>query len=69
MLHYSGPPIRFGEVVVFRNLSGQRLKFTFDRSAWQPTIAHQSDGTQTLTLRSLLHTEQTQCDVQWEVVP
>jgi len=67
--HYSGPPVHFGEVVMFTNLPGKRLRFTFDHTAWQPAISHQADGTQTLRLRSLLHTEQTQCDMRWEILP
>jgi hypothetical protein len=54
---------------MFTNLPGKRLRFTFDHTAWQPAISHQADGTQTLTLRSLLHTEQTQCDMRWEILP
>lgn len=68
-LHYAGSPVHFGEVVVFQNLPNQRLRFIYNRSGWQAFISRKSDGTQTLTLRSLLHTEQAQCDVQWEMVP
>jgi hypothetical protein len=65
MLHYTGPPIHYGEVVIFAHLPGGRLRFVFDHQSWQPLISRQSDGSQTLTLRSLKHTDQTQCDVQW----
>lgn len=67
-LHYTGPPVAHGGVVVFSGLPSGRLRFTFDHQAWQPLISHQPDGTQILTLRSLGHSEQTQCDVRWEVV-
>lgn len=67
-LHYSGPPVPQNGLVVFENLPGARLKFTFDQQAWQPTIRRQPNGTQTLTLRSLLPDMQTQCDVKWEIV-
>ena len=66
-LHYSGPPVPQNGQVVFENLPGARLKFTFDQQAWQPTIRRQPNGTQTLTLRSLLPGTQTQCDVKWEI--
>ena len=68
MLHYSGPPVHFGETVTFTGLPGGMLRFTFDHSAWQPLISRQPDGTQTLTLRSLMQDVQTQCDVAWVIV-
>jgi hypothetical protein len=67
-LHYYGPPVRFGQTVVFAGLPGGRLKFTFDHQSWSPLIARQPDGTQKLTLRSLKQGEQTQCDVGWEII-
>lgn len=67
-LHYYGPPVRFGQTVVFAGLPGGRLKFTFDHQSWSPLIARQLDGTQKLTLRSLKQGEQTQCDVGWEII-
>jgi hypothetical protein len=67
-LHYYGPPLRFGQTVVFAGLPGGRLKFTFDHQSWSPLIARQPDGTQKLTLRSLKQGEQTQCDVGWEII-
>jgi hypothetical protein len=54
--------------VVFENLPGARLKFTFDHALWQPTISHQANGTQTLVMRSLKQGIQTSCDVRWEIV-
>jgi hypothetical protein len=68
MLHYSGPPVGYGGTVVFSNLPGERLRFTFDQQSWQPLIAHLSDGTQKLTLLSLKKENQVQCDVHWEIV-
>ncbi len=67
-LHYYGPPVRFGQTVVFAGLPGGRLQFTFDHQSWSPLIARQPDGTQKLTLRSLKQGEQTQCDVGWEII-
>jgi hypothetical protein len=68
VLHYHGPPIHLGERVAFPNLPGARLRFTFDHQSWQALIAHQPDGTQTLTLRSLKQDVQTQCDIGWEII-
>jgi hypothetical protein len=67
-LHYSGPPVQYGETVTFANLPGGRLRFSFDHTAWQPLISRQPDGTQTLTLRSIKQGVQAQCDVGWEIV-
>jgi hypothetical protein len=67
VLHYSGPPVHYGEVVTFSGLPGAMLRFSFDHSSWAPRISHQPDGTQTLTLRSLTQQDQTQCEVRWEV--
>jgi hypothetical protein len=54
--------------VVFNNLPGGRLKFTFDHAAWQATIRRQPDGTQTLVMHSLKPGSQTACDVGWQIV-
>jgi hypothetical protein len=67
MLHYSGPAVGYGGTVVFSNLPGERLRFTFDQQSWQPLIAHLPDGTQKLTLLSLKKGNQVQCDVHWEI--
>jgi hypothetical protein len=67
MLHYSGPAVGYGGTVVFSNLPGERLRFTFDQQSWQPLIAHLPDGTQKLTLLSLKKGSQVQCDVHWEI--
>jgi hypothetical protein len=67
ILHYSGPPVHYGDAITFRGLPAAMLRFSFDHSSWQPRISHEPDGTQTLTLRSLSHQDQTQCDVRWEV--
>ncbi|MGA2742662.1 MAG: hypothetical protein ABSG65_35140 [Bryobacteraceae bacterium] len=53
--------------LTFKNLPGDRLKFTFDHDAWQPRIRRQPDGTQTLVMRSLKPGTQTKCDMQWEI--
>jgi hypothetical protein len=68
VLHYLGSPVPFGGVVVFDNLPNARLKFSFDRSAWQPTIKVNTDGTKTLTLTSLKQGYQTRCDAGWEIL-
>ena len=67
VLHYAGAPVSFGGTVVFGNLPKDRLRFTFDRGAWQPLIRKNPDGTQTLTLRSIKQELQTSCDVGWEI--
>jgi hypothetical protein len=67
VLHYAGAPVSFGGTVVFGNLPKDRLRFTFDRGAWQPLIRKNPDGTQTLTLRSIKQESQTTCDVSWEI--
>src|ERR1035437_4611899 len=54
--------------VVFENLPAGRLRFTYDHTAWQPTIHRQANGTQTLVMRSLKAGIQRTCDVQWEIV-
>jgi cytoskeletal protein RodZ len=68
VLHYSGPPVRYGGTVVFSNLPAGRLKFSFDKQSWQPLISHQPDGTQKLILRSIKNEDQSQCDVRWELL-
>jgi hypothetical protein len=67
VLQYAGPPVHFGEVITFSGLPAAMLRFSFDHSSWQPRILHQSDGTQTLMLRSVIQKDQTQCEVGWEV--
>jgi hypothetical protein len=66
-LHATVEVAQYGEVV-FENLPGGRLKFTFDHSAWQPTIHRQTNGTQTLIMRSLRAGIQRTCDVKWELL-
>ena len=68
VLHAAVEVAQNGEVV-FENLPGTRLRFTFDHSLWQPTISRQPNGTQTLVMRSLKADIQTTCDVRWEIVP
>jgi len=68
VLHYQGPAIHPGGIVVFDRLPKGRLKFTFDRSLWQqPLIQRNADGTQRLTLHSSQQSDQTACDVGWEI--
>jgi hypothetical protein len=67
VLHASVEVAQNGEVV-FENLPAARLRFTFDHSAWRPTISHQANGTQTLVMRSLKAGIQRTCDVRWEIV-
>jgi hypothetical protein len=55
-------------VVVFNNLPKARLKFSFDRSAWQPFISINPDGTKALTMTSQKQGYQTRCDVGWEIL-
>jgi len=67
VLHAAVEVAQNGEVV-FENLPGARLRFTFDHSLWQPTISHEANGTQTLVMRSLKPGIQRVCDVRWEIV-
>lgn len=67
VLHAAVEVAQNGEVV-FENLPAGRLRFTYDHSAWQPTIHRQTNGTQTLVMRSLKPGIQRVCDVQWEMV-
>lgn len=69
VLSYNGPPVPYGGVISFRNLRGGRLRFVYDHMSWQALVSRQPDGTQTLTLRSIKHADQSQCVVQWEVIP
>jgi hypothetical protein len=66
-LHAAVEVAQNGEVV-FENLPAGRLRFTYDHTAWQPTIHRQTNGTQTLVMRSLKPGIQRVCDVQWEIV-
>lgn len=68
-LHYAGPPVHFGGVIVFQHLPAGRLRFIFDHQAWQPLISREPDRSQTLTLRSLRQFDQMECDVHWELSP
>jgi hypothetical protein len=68
VLHYQGSPVPLGGVVVFNNLPKARLKFSFDRSAWQPFISINPDGTKALTMTSQKQGYQTRCDVGWEIL-
>jgi hypothetical protein len=68
LLHYAGPSVAQGGVVVFSGLPAGRLRFTFNHQMWQSTISRRPDGTQTLMLRSLTPGPQTQCDVKWETI-
>jgi hypothetical protein len=67
VLHAAVEVAQNGEVV-FENLPAGRMRFTYDHSAWQPTIHRQTNGTQTLVMRSLKPGIQRVCDVQWEIV-
>ena len=57
-----------GGELTFRNLPGDRLRFTFDHDAWLPLIRREPDGTRTLIMRSIKPGIQTKCDIRWEVV-
>ena len=59
---------QYGELV-FKNLPGDQLKFSFDHGVWQPSIHRQPDGTQTLVMRSIKPGIQTKCDMRWEIAP
>jgi class 3 adenylate cyclase len=67
VLHATIAPAQQGDVV-FENLPGGRLKFTFDHDAWQATIRRQPNGTKTLVMHPLKRGSQTACDVGWKII-
>ena len=68
VLHYQGPPVPHGGTVAFDKLPKARLKFTFDRTAWQLLIKPNPDGTKRVILISLAQGYQSNCDLGWEIV-
>jgi len=64
--HYQGPPVPYGGVVVFDNLPKERLRFTFDNTAWRLIIKPNPDGSKKVILNSLKQGYQTYCDLSWE---
>ncbi len=66
--HYQGPPVAYGGVVVFDNLPRERLKFTFDSTAWRLIIKPNPDGSKKVILNSLKQGYQTSCDLGWEMI-
>ncbi len=67
VLHATIAPAQRGDVV-FENLPGGRLQFTFDHSAWQATIRREPNGTKTLVMHPLKPGTQAACDVRWNVI-
>lgn len=67
-LHYQGPAVPFGGSVVFDHLPKDRLKFSFDSTAWRLTIRPNTDGTKKVILTSQKQGFQSNCDLGWEVV-
>jgi hypothetical protein len=55
--------------LVFENLPGDRLKFTFDHEAWSATTRRQTDGKQTLAMHSLKPGPLADCHIRWEIAP
>lgn len=43
MLHYQGPPVAYNGTVAFDNLPKERLKFSFDHTAWQLILKRNPD--------------------------
>jgi hypothetical protein len=66
--HYQGPPVPYGSVVIFDNLPRERLKFTFDNTAWRLIIKPNPDGSKKVILNSLKQGYQTTCDLSWEKI-
>ena len=66
--HYQGPPILHGGMVVFDNLPKARLKFTFDRVAWELILKTNPDGTKKAILISQAQSAQTSCVLSWELI-
>jgi cytoskeletal protein RodZ len=67
-LHYHGPPVPLNGEVVYDNLPKARLRFRFDRQAWNLTIKLNPDGTKRVTLISQKPELQTSCDLGWEMI-
>jgi hypothetical protein len=61
--------VRQNEELVFKDLPGNRLKFTFDHDVWTPIIHRQANGLQTLVMRSIQPGIQTECNIRWEIIP
>jgi hypothetical protein len=66
--HYQGPPVPYGGVVVFDNLPRERLRFTFDNTAWRLIIKPNPDGSKKVILNSLKQGYQTYCDLSWQMI-
>jgi len=55
--------------LVFKDLPSGALQITFDHDAWQPRFYQQSDGLQTLAMRSIKPGIQTDCYMYWRIAP
>ena len=65
---YQGPPVPHGGLVVFDNLPKARLRFTFDRAAWELILKTNPDGTKKAILISQAQGYQSSCELGWELV-
>ena len=54
--------------MVFDNLPKERLKFSFDATAWRMVIRINPDGTKKVILSSLKQGFQSTCDLGWQIV-
>ena len=66
--HYQGPPVPHGGTVVFDNLPKARLRFTFDRVAWELILKTNPDGTKKAILISQAQGNQSRCELGWELI-
>jgi len=66
--HYQGPPVPHGGSVVFDNLPKERLRFTFDRAAWELILKTNPDGTKKAILISQAQGSLSSCDLGWELI-
>ena len=66
--HYQGPPVLHGGMVVFDNLPKARLRFTFDRAAWEMILKTNPDGTKKAILISQAQGSLSSCDLGWELI-
>lgn len=65
---YQGPPVPHGGLVVFDNLPKARLRFTFDRAAWELILKTNPDGTKKAILISQAQGNQSRCELGWELI-
>jgi hypothetical protein len=68
MLHYNGNSVPYGGTVTFDDLPKERLKFSYDKTAWRIIVRLNADGTKKVILNSIKPGLQTSCNLGWQVV-